>query len=372
MNAFRLLSVLLLLLAFQPGAIVLEFSYSFDLFPPFPEPVALPSINSSTRWSEVRHVLQDHVIGACGESYLCNVTDLHKEKTTSDMCSACQPCSCDVDCRWRGDCCVDKTLDSLSEMLILQTQPGQEAGSPYGCRSLRFGNATTSAQTVFAYMIDSCPSRWSDLDVAEKCLNGSLGRLESSWPVTSSVTMATYRNEDCAVCHGQEKRALRFWDLEIRCDQNVRFREERSLQALVEQVLVVQQCQVTFLPQDEQDRKECTPVVEGTLVSSCNVSGEHRTFDALLWKACEVLQAQVRSSQMFQNLFCFFCNVESPTLSAHCEPDKPSPFVLVLRRPSGLPSALEASESERNCNCAEDEIFDKYEVTGFLCFIPCD
>ncbi|XP_025110952.1 uncharacterized protein LOC112574239 [Pomacea canaliculata] len=53
-------------------------------------------------------------------------------------------------------------------MLILQTQPGQEAGSPYGCRSLRYGNASTSTQTAFAYMIDSCPSRWSDLDVGRE------------------------------------------------------------------------------------------------------------------------------------------------------------------------------------------------------------
>nr|KAG5710426.1 hypothetical protein BaRGS_022244 [Batillaria attramentaria] len=291
-----------------PGLFDMDFGFAPQL------PVSLPDVTNSTRWADVTEAMLEEVAFHCGWVRFCNSTG------------------------WK------------------------ELYEPrYGCHSMFY---TDFGDPTYALMIDKCPEGHSyENGLVEKCENASLSGLEGHWPVVSIQTKSVYRSIHCAKCNEDAASVLK-WDVKIQCLDHVHLDDTSSQKAVLDKVLNVSGCHVSFDPPQGFQLHACQSVSDEAIISTCNATGERHLYDELMWKACETFHSYVKGFRVsFQNIFCALCNYEVADLSSVCPRQFPFPFVVVM---SADALSRVTSSGTDQCTCQEGELYDVYEVRAEL------
>ena len=125
-------------------------------------------------------------------------------------------CFCDSSCEFFRDCCADFDQYCSSSGILPQGAANPDDSGLWECVSGY--NSFTKAAGV--WMISSCPSNWSQIDIKESCskdLLPSFDNFKDNVPV-SDRTGKTYKNRYCAQCHGFNLTELKFYNFQLDCD----------------------------------------------------------------------------------------------------------------------------------------------------------
>ncbi|KAL3832445.1 hypothetical protein ACJMK2_024087 [Sinanodonta woodiana] len=243
----------------------------------------------------------------CGIHSICNQSAIPFSvlPETEQQISSCAPCSCDVDCWSRGDCCVDLPYLYLTS----------------SCQSTQLifngSNAQVNTNNKFE-MIASCPETTLNLEIKEKCDDfrneGSFLNNDIQAPVTSVITHVIYRNKYCASCHGDHDVIPwdRFAECETPFDINIISTMNEFKTAFSEY-----NCSLLYeFPSSVQaiKHKRCTNNHVGYTISTCNETGLWMDYDPSIEWACESFQPGVIFLEDFQNIFCYICNPSIATV----------------------------------------------------------
>ncbi|KAL3832443.1 hypothetical protein ACJMK2_024085 [Sinanodonta woodiana] len=279
----------------------------------------------------------------CGIRSVCNQSAIPFPvlPVTEQEISGCGPCSCDVDCWSRGDCCVDLPYLYLTS----------------SCQStqLIFNGSNAQVDTNNKLeMIASCPEKNLYLEMKEKCdgFRNDWALLDNDIqaPVTSVITHVTYRNKYCAMCHGDHDviRWDRFAECETPFDINIistvsefenAFSENNcfllyefpsSVQPIPLRRCIIEWACKNFQPGDVflEDFQNifcyiCNPsiatVYHDVIIDRCNLTGEWQLYDKGLEDGCLNLPS-IRRLRPFKNIYCMLCNgrnTRNNTLQGH-------------------------------------------------------
>ena len=213
------------------------------------EPIAWPTVDNTTRWGDLLLNLTSVVTTVCGSLSVCD-----KTYSPLDTCSACHTCKCDNNCYTRGDCCLDKQIDDLQQLLVFEKSPIEDPHRASCYRSTIDVNTTSSNHYLF---VDTCSRDFRDADIVNRCVNTpsadslhlrSSLLTDSTWPVWSSSNDTHYRNKFCAQCNWEETSSIEPWQLEFRCMQHVRPFSASSLKKILKEISDSKYCKVDFIP----------------------------------------------------------------------------------------------------------------------------
>ncbi|XP_070188459.1 uncharacterized protein [Littorina saxatilis] len=194
-----------------------------------------------------------------------------------------------------------------------------------------------------AYVIMGCPSDTVNQSLRDACENGQ-GEFTVDEPVTDRDTKVTYRNQDCARCHGV--RSFQPWPISVSCKHFQYLYRARSEVELLRLIRGNQDdgttsvCSVNHEPPPDVPMVKCSDhrfyvhrgydtvltspqqyndsMTHGTIIAACNVTGLWADFDPDVQAGCGEFtglsfRVVVRESlQMYTNLFCAMCNGFQP------------------------------------------------------------
>ncbi|KAL3832432.1 hypothetical protein ACJMK2_024075 [Sinanodonta woodiana] len=198
----------------------------------------------------------------CGIRSVCNQSAIPFPvlPVTEQEISGCGPCSCDVDCWSRGDCCVDLPYLYLTS----------------SCQStqLIFNGSNAQVDTNNKLeMIASCPEKNLYLEMKEKC-DG-------------------FRN-DCALLDNDK---LLLHHLKTLFSENNCFLLYEFPSSV--QPIPLRRCMYNYW---------------GDLISTCNETGLWMDYDPSIEWACKNFQPGDVFLEDFQNIFCYICNPSIATV----------------------------------------------------------
>jgi hypothetical protein len=152
----------------------------------------------------------------------------------------------------------------------------------------------------------TCPSTFTDTTVRDLCENSPKDL--TSLTVVSDNLGIVYRNKHCAECHG--KTSYIAWDIKITCATTT---TETNIQ-MGNSLEKFKPCMVWSLPPEPKvgSKSLCYKTID-----TCNVTGEMKTYDVSLNYKCEsfnlyYLHTYGRVSQLFNNIYCYLCNTNTP------------------------------------------------------------
>ncbi|XP_078334033.1 uncharacterized protein LOC111107362 [Crassostrea virginica] len=230
------------------------------------------------------------------------------------MTPSCSSCDCDVSCLRKSSCCPSKFLQisNISSNIDSVTDSRQNnitSKAPLTCLT-PFWNIHSGFHGTSYWMVDVCPN-------GESCSpDRSLWRNMSLFtPVTSISTNETYRYRGCALCNGEEEKALQAW----KQDQIVcRTRADLLSAKLPSDVFVdepdeIAACNILFSPPSTVQGSEISCLSFDRVL--CNQSGTLDSDQAFLIEACDTFNIPyVTTETTFKNVYCAICNFPSLTL----------------------------------------------------------
>ncbi|XP_071153397.1 uncharacterized protein [Mytilus edulis] len=157
-------------------------------------------------------------------------------------------------------------------------------------------------------MISHCPVS-SDNVTKTKCeISTSLDQKLQHIPVYSSKSGLSYRNVHCSVCHNESTENISQWKIEIECAKFADFNFLSSYSEIIDYARE-KECDIFYSSSDIDGAyiNTCDDkyLLDGGLISKCNVSGTWIIFDASIDFACRMYDNRFHS---FKNVFCHLCN----------------------------------------------------------------
>ena len=214
----------------------------------------------------------------------------------------CPPCSCNKNCIIEGNCCPDvfySIQPSCVQTNFLSENPNRDDN-----------------KSVF--MIDQCPTGdTNETDIHCKHSYELEAHL-TNIPVTSLQSGLTYRNKQCAKCHGESEINIIPWNLQIECHMFADFNFLSSYKEII--ILATKRkCNMFYSPSEFTKTRECGKVTESELdlINRCNVSGTWTNYDPDIDYSCETYDNKYH---FFKNLYCYLCNPPLRTVPSisHC------------------------------------------------------
>jgi len=259
--------------------------------------------------------------GICLQNSLCNVTFSFILFRPSPRGKCCGDCSCDLDtCQIRGTCCPDILLTTFGEF-----PPRQK--TPQNCIQMNIGS--TSQEGI--YGVDNCPVA-ADKELKRKCTQEytrqTIYDLYDITPCVDKMSTTVYRNKYCALCNSNQEKDLDLLYFEIKfiCSQMLENGLGGNYDEILDKIFSEKVCSVSFsnpLPcvgENCNSDKFCN-----VAVSSCNVTGNWKDYDADIEEACLSYTSNYMDPSMgpfgerFKNVFCYICNGYDPKLGGSCE-----------------------------------------------------
>ena len=179
----------------------------------------------------------------CGYEYLCNDTyipgaGIRPTTNFRDTIKNCPECFCDTQCMSRGDCCPDMFF-KLPEVT---------------CHDVTIAESDVSKLPHAHYpVIGICPQNASNR-ISEQCSDDLKAvSMINLPPLTSLSSSLTYKNEHCAICHGEHQ--FEKWIHGTRCEHFQDFNFVSSVPELLN-LLNISGCLLEFNP-GNLDVREC-------------------------------------------------------------------------------------------------------------------
>ena len=220
---------------------------------------------------------------------------------TSQYTPMCPTCSCDMSCRFRGNCCPD-IFFSLNVECVNTTI------------LFNFETDSNTDEHIFFLMKTSCQED-ADNELKQKCERKKTFEENLKYlPVTSEISNDTYINKYCAECHN-DTTSLIPWKLDIECLMFIDFNFISSFDEIFTTAIEKRCTFSSFL--NNSHAKGCRNDSESGLINSCNVTGTWTSYDQDIEYACANYDNNYR---VFNNVFCYMCNppVVSYEVVNHC------------------------------------------------------
>ena len=223
----------------------------------------------------------DHLQKLCPLADICATNRSDKHMMEMER-SCCLPCKCDAMCKKMGNCC-DKR-DSRGYMC--HTPIVENMGS------LGF------------FMVDTCLHGFTFTDCSEE----KVAPWGTLYPVYDPVSDINFYNHRCAECNGAYKYV--YWNLDLEA-----LTYERSLTTCLNAISGRRpsDCKIGFTPPKEMNTKR--HVCSHDLISTCNVTGQWKQYDANLELACSTMFSPVLGRTgwpEYANVYCAQCNGVRP------------------------------------------------------------
>ena len=270
--------------------------------------------------------------------------------------SCCLDCSCVLDrCTPSGTCCPD-LLDYLPTMeesasrlkMICQTA------------SLKKAKDRTLPVGLDVWMFTKCPDGYLERETKDKC---EYPEEYTGWDTKIPVIHdgpefnTNYQNVHCAICNSVSRTEVINWEVAVHCSKGEIV--PSSTDTILDEVITSEYCNIVYhYPLNDNSMDTCEPVI-----SSCNQTGLWEEYDPVIEAACHAYIAIYEG--MYKNIFCYLCNMRKPydLIQPVCVyqgggPVWPSFSALLKFTEPQQEKVLEEKEN----NCTESQIFDKYEV----------
>lgn len=236
---------------------------------------------------------------------LSNVIDAYKARCGNTLCELqisdwtngklrdyCPKCSCEITCIFSRNCCPDiyfRFPQSCIETSLVKFNPDHD-------------------EKRAVSMISHCPVS-SDNVTKTKCeISSSLEQKLQSTPVYSSISGLSYRNFHCSACHNESTENIIQWKIEIECANFADFNFLSSYSEIIDYARE-KECDIFYSSSEINgvhiNTCDDKYLLDGGLISKCNVSGTWILFDASIDYACRMYDNRFHS---FKNVFCHLCN----------------------------------------------------------------
>ena len=203
-----------------------------------------------------------------------------------------QPCFCDANCRFYGDCCNNSLNTGMFEHDTLSCE-----------------RRSYSSEKV--YSVYKCPTTWENDDIRKECEDCKFD-LINNVPVIDSNDII-YKNVYCTTCHAVS--TYKFFLIDLKCLEN-----NITVQNIQDH-LDSNKCKRNFFP----------PVGNRTLhycknfISHCSMEWDNDTESTIVRDKCFHSSVRFVYTQysVYKNEYCARCNFE---LFATCEKGRSSDF----------------------------------------------
>ncbi|KAL4216503.1 hypothetical protein ACF0H5_024226 [Mactra antiquata] len=305
-----------------------------------------------------------------GKSYCPYINFCNDKTVINSQLSCCTPCSCDVDCLIRYDCCPDAPIrGDLGPLRQPICTDAFIRNDYYLTRKLM---DVEDELPTFSYgMVITCKN--GSLCPTYTTNTSNIVALKDSMLVVSTKDNLVYRNMYCAQCNNVYDYIK--WKLAIiECESDVTSIPYDDVMDYAEESCVI----ASYPPSDDYfDKFSCHGSTE--MISTCNETKEWDNYDEDIEKACHDLYSVLPFSQaisripgsrnfrykLYRNVFCYICNhgdkvtynyLECPKLEDYNEKWYTSYTDLVTLN-------VDYKSSRRTQQCEANEIFDSLKNT---------
>ncbi|CAC5365571.1 unnamed protein product [Mytilus coruscus] len=311
-----------------------------------------------------RRILEKQLL-YCPMVPLCNNLtrqDSYPNGTSSGVDSCCYQCSCQENgLVTNGNCPnIEITLSTPVKTCIYP-------------QYLPHGRSSVTADDAF-YMISSCPTNFHDATVTRKCTANQRKNdqfdISLFTPVSILNTSILFKNKYCAICNYHVPDEMYPWSGNLSCDTAGSFEPFDNLTAsgnVLKEISNFDDCNIFFQGLDPiSDLEQC----DWGIYTTCNQTGNWRAYDKFVDDACTSYTSVYVAK--YRNVFCYLCNSnEMPFMGCNHSDFKQNKGGIKTGTFVGLISFIEDEQKRNDEICANDEVFDTYELDKDDCSMSC-
>ena len=288
-----------------PPTLIIDPTYSSVLTSTTTRRQVESQANNQNITDDVKYDL-DHLQKLCPLADICTTNKSDKHMLEMER-SCCLPCKCDVMCKKLGNCC-DKR-DSRGYMCHAPiVEHMDETNNDFGNFML-----DDKIRSLGFFMVDKCLHGFTFTDCSEE----KVAPWGTLYPVYDPVSDINFYNHRCAECNGAYNYV--YWNLDLEA-----LTYERSLTTCLNAISGRRpsDCKIGFTPPKEMNKMR--HICSHDLISTCNVTGQWKQYDANLELACSAMFSPVLDRiglPEYANIFCAHCNgVRPPTYDLCIDP----------------------------------------------------